>query len=249
MIINNETSKSQIREIICKCQLKHIAIIMDGNRRWAKKHKLPSTSGHSAGVKALKSAVKSCGELGIQYLTVYAFSTENWGRKKEEVDFLMFLLGETIKKELKNLHKNNVKIKIIGNLKTLNKDLQKILHDAMDTTSENTGLNLQIAINYGSREEICNAVSLIAADVKAGKINPEDVSDELISSYLYTSSIPDPDLLVRTGGEQRLSNYLLWQSAYTEIYVTGIHWPDFGKSELEKAILEYARRNRRFGKD
>jgi len=249
MVVNNEIQLNPIQQIIKKCQLRHIAIIMDGNRRWAKKHKLPSTSGHSAGVKSLKNAVKSCGELGIDFLTVYAFSTENWGRKKEEVDFLMFLLGETVRKELKELHSNNVKIRIIGNLITLNKDLQKILREAMEVTSDNTGLNLQIAINYGAREEICHAVSLIASDIKAGKINPQDITDELISSYLYTASIPDPDLLIRTGGEQRLSNYLLWQSAYTEIYITNLHWPDFGKSELEKAILEYAKRDRRFGKD
>ncbi|MDD3014131.1 MAG: isoprenyl transferase [Candidatus Gastranaerophilales bacterium] len=249
MIINNESLLNPIQEIIKKCRLNHIAIIMDGNRRWAKKHKLPSTSGHNAGVKSLKNAVKTCGEIGIDYLTVYAFSTENWGRKKEEVDFLMFLLGETVKKELKSLHNNNVRIRIIGNLTTLNKELQKILRNAIETTSDNTGLNLQIAINYGSREEICNAVSLIASDIKAGKINPQDICDELISDYLYTADIPDPDLLIRTGGEQRLSNYLLWQSAYTEIYITNTYWPDFGKSELEKAVHEFVRRDRRFGRD
>jgi undecaprenyl diphosphate synthase len=249
MVLNKEIEKDLVSEIINKCDLKHIAIIMDGNRRWAKKHKLPSTSGHSAGVKSLKNAVKSCGELGIKYLTVYAFSTENWGRKKDEVDFLMFLLGETIKKELKSLNKNNVKIRIIGNLEALNNDLQKILYTAMNDTAENTGLNLQIAINYGAREEICHAIKKIAADAKNGLISPEDISDSLISGYLYTAEIPDPDLLIRTGGEHRLSNYLLWQSAYTELYITSLHWPDFGKTELEKAIIEYGRRNRRFGKD
>jgi undecaprenyl diphosphate synthase len=249
MLIDNEMLLSPIQDIIKKCQLKHIAIIMDGNRRWAKKHKLPATSGHSAGVKSFKNIVKACGELGIKYLTVYAFSTENWGRKKEEVDFLMFLLGETVKNELAELHANNVKIRIIGNLKALNKDLQRILQDAIQTTSENTGLSLQIAINYGAREEICSAVSLIASDVAVGKINPNDINDELISSYLYTANIPDPDLLIRTSGEQRLSNYLLWQSAYSELYITNVYWPDFGKSELEKAILEYVRRDRRYGKD
>jgi len=249
MIINNETLKDSIQEIIKKCQLKHIAIIMDGNRRWAKKHKLPATSGHTAGVKSLKNIVRACGELGIDYLTVYAFSTENWGRKKEEVDFLMFLLGETVKSELNELNDNNVKIRILGNLKQLNKNLQEILRNAMSVTSENTGLNLQIAINYGGREEICNAMTLIASDIKTGKLNPQDITDELISNYLYTANIPDPDLLIRTSGEQRLSNYLLWQSAYTEIYITNVHWPDFEKSELEKAIQDYEMRNRRFGKD
>jgi len=249
MAINNETLMNPVQELVKKCKLRHIAIIMDGNRRWAKQHKLPTTSGHSAGVKSLKSTVKACGEFGIDYLTVYAFSTENWGRKKEEVDFLMFLFGETIKRELNELHENNVKIRIIGNLKTLNKDLQIKFRDAMEVTANNTGLNLQIAINYGSREEICGAISLIAHDVKAGKIAPEDITDELISGYLYTHDIPDPDLLIRTSGEQRLSNYLLWQSAYTEIYITDTFWPDFTKSELEKAVYEYVKRDRRFGKD
>lgn len=249
MVLNKEIEKDFAAEIINKCDLKHIAVIMDGNRRWAKKHKLPSTSGHTAGVKSLKNAVKSCGELGIKYLTVYAFSTENWGRKKDEVDFLMFLLKETFKKELKNLHKNNVKIRIIGNLEVLNSDFQKVLKEAMEQTANNTGLNLQIALNYGSREEIRYAVSRIACDIKNGVISPEDINDKLISDYLYTAEIPDPDLLIRTGGEYRLSNYLLWQSAYTELYITNIQWPDFTKQELEKAILEYGKRNRRFGKD
>jgi undecaprenyl diphosphate synthase len=249
MVISNETLENPVKELVKKCRLRHIAIIMDGNRRWAKKHKLPSTSGHSAGVKSFKNIVKACAEFGIEYLTVFAFSTENWGRKKEEVDFLMFLFGETIKKELNELNKNNVRVRIIGNLGALSGDLQMRFKEAMDVTANNTGLNLQIAINYGSREEICQAVSLIAADVKAGRINPEDVSDELISSYLYTSEIPDPDLLIRTSGEQRLSNYMLWQSAYTEIYITNVNWPDFSKSELEKAVNEYVKRDRRFGKD
>lgn len=249
MILDNETQLTPIQEIIKKCELKHIAIIMDGNRRWAKKHKLPSSSGHTAGVKSLKNIVRACGELGIDYLTVYAFSTENWGRKKEEVDFLMFLMAETVKKELAELHKNNVKVTIIGDMDALNPDLQKILRHSMDVTAENTGLNLQVAINYGARNEIARAMKKISYDIEAGKLSPQDVNDELISSYLDTSNMPDPDLLIRTGGDQRLSNYLLWQLAYSEIYVTDTLWPDFGEADINKSVLEFSMRERRFGKD
>ena len=248
MVIKEELALNPLKEIIAKTELKHIAIIMDGNRRWAKKHKLPSTSGHNAGVKAFKNIVQAFGELGIKYLTVYAFSTENWGRKKDEVDFLMFLLGETIKKELDELHRNNVKLRIIGDLDPLNKELKKILNHSMEKTSDNTGLNLQVAINYGARDEIVNAVKKISEDIKAGKLSGEDINSDLISDYLYTSNIPDPDLLIRTGGDQRLSNYLLWQLAYTEIYVTNALWPDFSRSDLASSIYEFEKRERRFGK-
>lgn len=249
MTVNADILELPMKEVVEKTKLQHIAIIMDGNRRWAKKHKLPSASGHNAGVKTLKSTVTLAANYGIKYLTVYAFSTENWGRKKEEVDFLMFLLADTIKRETKDLHKNNVRLRIIGNLGELNPELQKILNDSMELTKHNTGLNLQIAINYGSRDEIIHAVQRISEDVKAGKINSKDITDQTISSYLYTSDIPDPDLLIRTGGEQRISNYLLWQIAYTEIFVTCTTWPDFGQSELDKAISEFANRERRYGKD
>ena len=249
MAINNETSTLPIKDIIAQSKLKHIAIIMDGNRRWAKRHFLPSMSGHSAGVKALKNIINLSSDSGIEYLTVYAFSTENWGRKKEEVDFLMLLLGETIKKELAELHRNNVKIRIIGDLSSLNIELQNILIHSMEKTSENSGLRLQIAINYGARNEIVSAVRQIATEVQTGKLSAEEINENLISNYLYTSEIPDPELLIRTGGEQRLSNYLLWQLAYTEIYVTSILWPDFNKTEFEKAVMEFTKRERRFGKD
>lgn len=248
MPVKYDTSLLPVQEIIKKSNLQHIAIIMDGNRRWAKNKMLPGASGHSAGVKSLNKIVKACGEWGIKYLTVYAFSTENWGRKKEEVDFLMFLLGDTIKKEIGELHKQNVRVRFIGDLEPLNKDLKKILYDAMDLTSKNQGLNLQIAFNYGARDEITLAVKKIASEIKAGSLQVEDITSELISDYLYTSSIPDPDLLIRTGGEQRISNYLLWQLAYTELYVTEILWPDFAEKQLEGAIFEFEQRERRYGK-
>ncbi|OGI23619.1 MAG: di-trans,poly-cis-decaprenylcistransferase [Candidatus Melainabacteria bacterium RIFOXYA12_FULL_32_12] len=248
MAVNNKLSLAPVQEIVLNTKLQHIAIIMDGNRRWAKKHLLPSMSGHNAGVKSLKTIVSHAAEIGVKYLTVYAFSTENWGRKKEEVDFLMMLLGETVKKELDELHKNNVKIRIIGNMENLNPELQKILEYSMNVTAANTGLNLQVAINYGSRDEITQAMKKIVKDVQAEKLSPDDINSDLISNYLYTSDIPDPDLLIRTGGDQRLSNYLLWQLAYTEIYVSDTLWPDFGKDELDEAVAEFAKRERRFGK-
>lgn len=249
MILSTELTLNTINEVVEKTRLRHIAIIMDGNRRWAKQHNLPSQAGHRAGVKSLKTAVKLFKEFGIKYLTVYAFSTENWGRKKEEVDFLMSLLAETFKIELNDLHKNNVKITILGDLSQLNKNLQRVLLNSVETTANNTALNLQLAINYGSRNELRNAMKDIAEDVKLGNINTSDINEELISNYLYTKDIPDPDLLIRTGGEKRISNYLLWQIAYSELYITDALWPDFNKEELEKAIQEFSGRNRRFGKD
>jgi len=243
-----EIKQESIEEIVDRCNLKHIAVIMDGNRRWAKEHNLPSASGHTAGVKSLKNIVKYAGEIGIKYLTVYAFSTENWGRKKEEVQFLMFLFNETFKKEMKELEENNVKIKIIGDLSKLPAELQQTLNTTMENTRQNTGLHLQIAINYGARDELTNAIKNIAADVKAGKITTDEINPDIISQYLYTNDIPDPDLLIRTSGEYRISNYLLWQIAYSELYVTDTLWPDFGKSELDNAIMDFASRNRRFGK-
>ncbi len=230
--------------------LRHIAMIMDGNRRWARAKNLASVFGHREGVKAFKRAIKAADKFGIKYLTVYAFSTENWGRKKEEVEFLMNLLKEMIKNELQELHGNNVRLRIIGDIRPLPEDLKKILLEAQGFTAENSGLNLQIAINYGSRSEITGALKKICRDIQAGVIeSPEEITETLISNYLYTAQIPDPDLLIRTGGEQRLSNYLLWQSAYTEIFVTEVFWPDFDETLLERAIHSFAGRNRRFGKD
>ncbi len=250
MALNTTLMIDSAKEAVLNTGLKHIAIIMDGNRRWARLKNLSSLFGHKEGVKSLKTTIKAADKFGVKYLTVYAFSTENWGRKCEEVNFLMNLLKETIKNELNEFHEKGVKIRIIGDTTQLNKDLKEVLAEAERITRENSGLNLQIAINYGSRNEITNAVKKIAKDVKNGIIkDSEEINEDLISNYLYTADIPDPDLLIRTGGEQRISNYLLWQLAYTEIYVTEIFWPDFDETALENAIQIFAVRNRRYGKD
>lgn len=230
-----------IKKIVKDCNLKHIAIIMDGNRRWAKDKNLPSTFGHKKGVDALKKAMRACDDFGVKYLTVYAFSTENWNRKPEEVNFLMDLLGETIKNELKEMHENNVVLSFIGDTSKLSNKLQKILKNAVETTQNNTGVNLQIAFNYGSRAEIVRAVQEI---IDSGE---KDITEDTISKHLYTSSIPDPDLLIRTGGEMRISNYLLWQIAYSEFIVIPEFWPEFDKEKLAECIKEFAIRNRRWG--
>ncbi len=232
------------QEIVKKTNLQHIAIIMDGNRRWAKERNLPSAMGHKKGVDALKATLKACHKFGVKYLTVYAFSTENWNRKPEEVAFLMDLLANTIKNELDELHQNGVVINFIGDLTKLNKKLQEILYNAMDYTKDNTGVRLQIAFNYGSRNEIVNAVKHLIDD----GVKSSDVTEDLISSALYTAGIPDPDLLIRTGGEMRVSNYLLWQVAYSEFLVTKQYWPEFNEQSLSDAIFEFGNRQRRYGK-
>ena len=239
-----EIEKLTAEDIVKSTNLQHIAIIMDGNRRWAKERNLPSAMGHKKGVDALKAALKACHKFGVKYLTVYAFSTENWNRKPEEVAFLMELLANTIKNELQELHENGVVINFIGDLTKLNPKLQKILYDAMDYTKDNTGVRLQIAFNYGSRDEIVNAVKHI---IEKG-VKSEDVTEDLISKELYTNNIPDPDLLIRTGGEMRVSNYLLWQIAYSEFIVMQEFWPEFDEELLSKAIFEFGHRQRRYGK-
>ena len=240
--------KNEIKSIVEKTNLRHIAIIMDGNRRWAKTHLLPSAVGHQKGVESLKKTMRAFDKFGIKYLTVYAFSTENWNRKKEEVDFLMNLLAKTLTDELDEMHSENVKIKFVGNIEKLNPKLIKILENAEKKTEKNTGVNLQIAFNYGSRDEIVNAARKIAQKSANGEIKPDEIDENLISENLYTSGIPDPDLLIRTGGEKRISNYLLWQIAYSEIYVTGKFWPEFDEEALSDAVLEFEKRNRRYGK-
>lgn len=231
----------KIKELVKKNDLKHIAIIMDGNRRWAKEKGLPSAVGHKKGVDALKATMRACDDFGIKYLTVYAFSTENWNRKPEEVNFLMDLLGQTLKNELKEMHENNVVISFIGDTTKLSDNLQKILANAVETTKNNTGVNLQIAFNYGSRAEIVKAVQdIVNSGVK-------EITEDVISKHLYTSNIPDPDLLIRTGGEMRVSNYLLWQIAYSEFIVLPEFWPDFDKQKLAECVEEFNRRNRRYG--
>lgn len=233
--------EDEIKDIVKETNLTHIAIIMDGNRRWAKEKGLPSAMGHKKGVESLKKVVKAADKFGIKYLTMYAFSTENWNRKKEEVDFLMNLLAITMKNETKELNENNVKISFIGNLSALNKNLQDVLLNAKEVTKNNTGVNLQIAINYGARDEIITAVNEI---LKSG-IKEIDVNS--FEKFLYTKNIPDPDLLIRTGGELRVSNYLLWQIAYSEIYVTKKYWPEFDVTALIEAIKAFKERQRRYG--
>ena len=246
--MNTLTIDEKITEYVKETNLQHIAIIMDGNRRWAKSKGLPSALGHKKGVDSLKTIMRACDDFGIKYLTVYAFSTENWNRKPEEVNFLMDLLGQTLKNELKEMHENGVVINFIGNTKQLSPKLQEILKDAVELTKNNSGVRLQIAFNYGARDEITRAVRDIVQKVKNNELNPEDIDENTISNSLYTSSIPDPDLLIRTGGEMRVSNYLLWQIAYSEIYVTKTLWPEFDKEALSTAIEEFHSRQRRYGK-
>ena len=244
-----KTQSDKISELVKSCNLEHIAIIMDGNRRWAKSKFLPTAAGHTQGVKALKDTVKNCKKLGIKALTVYAFSTENWGRAKEEVTFLMKLLTNTIEHELYDLYENNVKIKFIGDLSRFSKELNLAIQNAEKRTENNNEFLLQIAINYGGRDEIKNAVKTIAEKVKTGEINPEDITEETIQKALYNPNVKEPDLLIRTGGEMRVSNFLLWQIAYSEFYVTPAFWPEFNEEELEKAIISFSSRVRRFGKN
>ncbi len=247
-MVITENIAEKTKNTVLETGLKHIAIIMDGNRRWAKRKYLPSAIGHQKGVEALKTTLKACHEFGVKYLTVYAFSTENWNRSQEEVSFLMGLLAKTISNELSELHENKVKIKFIGDISILNDDLKNILLNAENVTKDNDGVQLQIAFNYGSRAELTKAVKDIIEDVQNGIISKDEISEDTISSKLYTSSIPDPDLLIRTGGEKRISNYLLWQLAYSEIFVTDTFWPDFGYESLAEAIEEFKNRSRRFGK-
>lgn len=226
---------------------KHVAIIMDGNRRWAKKRGLPTQLGHSEGANTLEKMADICEDLGIKYLTVYAFSTENWKRSEEEVDHLMKLLAKHIKDFDKRIKNRNVRFRLVGEISRLNKDLQNGIREIEERTKNNTGLTVNIAINYGGRAEIAIATQKIAEDVKNDKIKIEDINEELIYKYLQTKESPDPDLLIRTGGEQRLSGFLLWQSSYSELYFTDVLWPDFDKKELEKAIEEFNNRKRNFG--
>lgn len=237
------TQTENINEVVKETNLQHVAIIMDGNRRWAKLKNLPTAMGHKKGVEALKATLKACDDYGIKYLTVYAFSTENWNRKKEEVDFLMDLFCKTLKTETIEMHKKNVVIKFIGDISGLGEKLQEVVKDSTELTKNNTGVHLQIAFNYGSRAEIVNAVTNI---VKKG-VSADEITEDLISNELYTAGVPNPDLLIRTGGEMRISNYLLWQIAYSEFYVTKQFWPEFDKNSLAEAVLEFKKRQRRFG--
>lgn len=226
----------------------HIAIIMDGNGRWAKKRSLPRVAGHHEGVNSVRDIVEACGQIGVKYLTLYTFSTENWNRPKEEVSILMRLLLSSLHDECDNLHKNNVRLKTIGDFSSLPLDVQDEFLDAIELTKNNTGLTLVLALSYSGRWDIANAMKRIADDVKKGKLLPEKITDEVIANSLATKGIPDPDLLVRTSGELRISNFLLWQLAYSEMYVTDIFWPDFRRKQLYEAIASFQNRERRFGK-
>ena len=226
----------------------HISIIMDGNGRWANAKGLPRISGHREGVRTVRKITKICGELGVRILTLYTFSSENWNRPITEVSALMKLLVSSLKKEVTVLMKNNVRFTVIGNINKLDPNVQNELLDAIYKTKNNTGLNLNLALSYGSRQEIISAVKKLTYKVSKGEINVDELDESLFSSFLYTKDIPDPDLLIRTGGEFRISNFLLWQIAYTEIHVTDTSWPSFGKVELIEAIYEYQNRERRFGK-
>jgi undecaprenyl diphosphate synthase len=226
----------------------HVAIIMDGNGRWAKQRQHDRTFGHESGVVSVKETVEAAAEIGIKYLTLYAFSTENWSRPKEEVDALMSLLVKTINQETKTLNKNNIRLQAIGDLKSLEKDTYTELQKAIENTASNNRMTLILALSYSSRWEITDAIQKIAKQIQNNSIKQEDINQDLISSFLTTSNYPDPELLIRTSGEYRISNFLLWQIAYSELYFTPILWPDFRKENLFEAILDYQNRERRFGK-
>jgi undecaprenyl diphosphate synthase len=227
---------------------KHIAIIMDGNGRWAKERNLPRALGHRAGVEAIRRIVKACNTLGVKYLTLYAFSTENWNRPLEEVNSLMKLLVEYLKSEFEELNSNDVVINSIGNISKLPQACREELTSAYEKTKNNKGLILNLALNYGGRNEIIDAVKEISLDLLSKKISKDKITEELFSTYMYTKEMPDPDLIIRPSGELRLSNFLLWQSAYSELWFSDINWPDFHEEQLKLAILDYQKRDRRFGK-
>ena len=226
----------------------HLAIIMDGNGRWAKQKGKLRVFGHEKGSKAVKQVVEACADLGVKNLTLYAFSTENWSRPKLEVQTLMRLLISSLKKEIKTLQKNNIKLHAIGNLNDLPTKVYKELMDVIEITKTNTHLTLTLALSYGSRDELLNAVKQISIKVKNNIISPEKIDESVINQHLYTQNLPDVDLLIRTGGEQRISNFLLWQIAYAELYFTDVFWPDFSEQHLYEAIVNYQKRERRFGK-
>lgn len=226
---------------------RHIAIIMDGNGRWAKKRGLRRTAGHAAGAEAFRRTANYCRTLGVEYLTVYAFSTENWKRSEDEINGIMNLLGKYLKEALRDMEKNHVRFRFFGDLSRLSHDLQKLCMDAQNRSSQYSGVQVNFCLNYGGRDEIVKAARAFAADVSAGNYNPEDLNEEMLSSYLYSADVPDPELIIRPSGEMRTSNFLLWQSAYSEYVFMDVLWPDFKPADLDAAIDEYHRRNRRFG--
>ena len=226
---------------------RHVAVIMDGNGRWAKARGLPRIEGHRQGAESARAIIRAAGEIGLQYLTLYAFSAENWNRPKDEVDALMKYLVHYLKAETSELNKNNVRLEVIGQIYRLPENVQEHLKKSIATLSKNNGLTLVMALSYGSRIEIVDAVRRISEKVKRGKLEPADITEEVISDHLWTRNIPDPDLLIRTSGEMRVSNFLLWQISYTELVITPTLWPDFRKPQFYAALEEYTRRHRRFG--
>ena len=244
----NTISKVEEKQLDMSNIPEHIAIIMDGNGRWAKERNMPRTYGHKAGVETIREIVKESSKLGVKYLTLYAFSTENWARPKEEVDTLMKLLVQYLRNEFEELNKNNVIINSIGDISKLPKVCYDELNNAYEKTKNNTGLTLNLALNYGGRVEIVNSVKEIAKLVEENKIKVDDIDEKMIEKYLYTSGMPDPDIIIRPSGEQRLSNFLLWQCAYSEFWYSDVKWPDFTKENLIEAIFDYQNRDRRFGK-
>ena len=226
----------------------HIAIIMDGNGRWAKSKGLPRLSGHKAGVKAVRKITETCSKIGLQHLTLFTFSSENWKRPTSEVNALMKLLSSSIHNEINRMIKNNVRFTFIGDINKFNDSIQNELLNAYEKTKNNSGLNLNLALSYGGRQEIINATKNLFKKINSGKINIEDVNENLFSQELYTKNLPDPDLLIRTGGNYRISNFLLWQIAYSEFYITNTFWPSFDEDKLIEAIIEFQNRERRFGK-
>jgi undecaprenyl diphosphate synthase len=226
----------------------HVAVIMDGNGRWAKRQGLPRIMGHKRGVDALKDLLRCCQDWGIQALTAYAFSTENWKRPQEEVDFLMTLFQRVLRQELREMVEENVQIKFVGNLQDLPRSLQQEISRSMEETKNNRGIRFSVATNYGGRQEILQACQAIAKQVQQGMLHPDEINEQVFESHLYTAGVTDPDLLIRTSGEMRLSNFLLWQMAYGEIYITDALWPDFDRAEFHRALCAYQQRERRFGK-
>jgi undecaprenyl diphosphate synthase len=227
---------------------KNIAVIMDGSGRWAKKHKMPRIQGHRAGIESVRAVIRTCASLGVESLILYTFSRENWSRPAQEVSALMKLLKVLVKKEVPELNRQNIRLRAIGRLDDLSEDVQEALTLAMEQTAENKGLQVYLALSYGSRTELLDAFKRAIRGAKEGTIDPDELTEENLREFLYAPELPDPDLLIRTSGEMRVSNFLLWQIAYSEIYVTDTLWPDFRKDELLKAIQEYSKRDRRFGR-
>jgi undecaprenyl diphosphate synthase len=243
-----QPSEEELREsVLAQSVPEHVAIIMDGNGRWATRRGLPRVAGHREGVTAVRRIVKAADGIGLRYLTLYAFSTENWSRPENEVSMLMALLERTITAELPDLMAQNIRLRVIGRPEGVPQDLQRGIDDVVQATADNTGLNLLMAFNYGGRDELLDAFRALAAEVQAGALQPHEISESHVARSLYTAAVPDPDLLIRTSGEMRISNFLLWQIAYTELWITPTLWPDFGAVDLYRAVAEFQGRSRRFG--